>query len=215
MPQTINSWEDYWKTETSRNPFSAFLYLLRERYWTGCFVGVALRLTKKGTVLEAGSGSALSSIQLANKRGDRVTALDYSSGALDIARRAAAKYSVRLDTVQADLTHMPFESKSFDLVWNSGTIEHFDDVVAPVREMLRVGRQILIIIPRLSIGFRILLLLAKIIPKKLSHAFLEGNEHWYTEKQLADILRSAGCRSVLTGKLRMLVFFGYLYAVGE
>lgn len=75
-------------------------------------------------VLEVGSGSELISAFLA-KQGYEVTLLDISPIAIDIAKRLFSQMQVSGTFVVSDLFRMPFETETFDLVWNAGVLEHF------------------------------------------------------------------------------------------
>ena len=96
-------------------------------------------LQREGScVLEAGAGPAFASSLLA--RADHVrlsVAVDLDREALLEARR---RDSV-LPVVVADLYHLPFRRESFDLAWNSSTVEHLDARNNALREMARVTRR--------------------------------------------------------------------------
>lgn len=72
-----------------------------------------------------------------------VTCLDIDGGELGKARRLADRLGVseRVRLVQADAFRVPFRLRSFDLVWNSSFIEHFDDPVGIVRTMNELTRE--------------------------------------------------------------------------
>lgn len=91
------------------------------------------------TFLEAGSGSGRISLHLA-KHGARVFLLDTSTAALELSRRFFQNAKADGAFVQGSAFALPFKSHSFDVVWNTGLIEHFlfDDQVKILREMLRV-----------------------------------------------------------------------------
>lgn len=215
MDKKTEVWEEFWSFENPNGLFSKLLYDFRDKVWVINFVNVALHHTKKGKVLEAGSGSALSSVKLAQIRGDEITALDLAPSALELAKNAAHKYGVPIQTIQHDMTQLPYPDRSFDLVWNSGTLEHFDDPVPVLKEMLRVGKTIISIIPCLGIGFHLLLLMTKILPRKIAVAFAEGNEHWYNTDQWEEMMKKAGCKDVVVKKIRVFGIFTYIYGVGN
>ncbi|MBI1854238.1 MAG: glycosyltransferase [Planctomycetes bacterium] len=92
-------------------------------------------------VLEPGSGHGLVGSLLA-LLGAEVWLLDTDRRALDegIEHARALGVASRVHPVLADLFKMPFADATFDVVWNDGVIEHFDDPSACVREMARVTR---------------------------------------------------------------------------
>lgn len=103
------------------------------------------------SVLEAGSGPAHDSLVFAENGAD-VTALDLSPNGLKAAERIYAEKNYRIHTTAGDLLNIPFPDNTFDLVWNAGTLEHFEpqDVQKAAAEMIRVtkpGGTVLVIVP--------------------------------------------------------------------
>lgn len=92
-------------------------------------------------VLEVGSGPAHDSLTFA-QRGASVTALDCSRTGLDLAERMYRSLDLPLRTVQGDARRLPFEDGAFDLAFNAGVLEHFDDEALQevIDEMIRVVR---------------------------------------------------------------------------
>jgi hypothetical protein len=119
-----------------------------------------LRETEPGwRVLETGSGWASLSATLAfNRR--QATAMDWSS---EIVARGLALFescSVDGDGVCADLfAPLPFADKSYDCVWSSGVLEHFDrnNQIRILAESARVARRkVISLIPNsLSLAYRL------------------------------------------------------------
>jgi SAM-dependent methyltransferase len=87
-------------------------------------------------VLEAGSGTAVGSSLLAQRFGAVSVALDLDAEALRLARRRDPS----LRAVVGNLMALPFRPATFDLAWNSSTIEHLADPDGACREMARVVR---------------------------------------------------------------------------
>jgi len=56
------------------------------------------------------------------------TLLDLNPLAIDLAKKAFRKMNKEADFVVADMFDMPFEDKSFDIVFNAGVVEHFDQL---------------------------------------------------------------------------------------
>lgn len=86
--------------------------------------------------LEAGSGPAQGASLMAEKENVFSVAVDIDIEALREARRRDPD----LPAVVADMTDMPFPENTFDLVWNSSTVEHLADTDAAVRELARVAK---------------------------------------------------------------------------
>ena len=68
----------------------------------------------------------------------RITALDFSTEMLNVARKRAAKLSMGVSFLLADAETLPFPDKSFDTVVSSLSTCTFPDAIAALREMRRV-----------------------------------------------------------------------------
>lgn len=78
-------------------------------------------------ILELGCGSGHLSACLA-QRGYEVTLVDYSFVSLEKAKLTFEKYALTAEFVLADMFDLEsLYGKKYDLVWNSGVMEHFDD----------------------------------------------------------------------------------------
>ena len=96
-------------------------------------------------VLDAGAGFGRHAFELA-RRGANVVALDYMSEEVTAARGIFAAMveageipeARYVGVMQGDATKLPFADASFDRVITSEVLEHIQDDVAAVRELLRV-----------------------------------------------------------------------------
>ncbi|MCH7525899.1 MAG: class I SAM-dependent methyltransferase [Planctomycetes bacterium] len=87
--------------------------------------------------MEAGSGTAFASSLFAEcPKTFMSVCMDLDADALSEARRR----DPALPAVVGDLMQMPFADGTFDLVFNSSTVEHMDDPVGVAGEMRRVCR---------------------------------------------------------------------------
>jgi ubiquinone/menaquinone biosynthesis C-methylase UbiE len=95
-------------------------------------------LTSSGAkVLEAGSGPAFATSILSGlPQIELATAMDIDLEALQEARRRDPS----IIAVVGDLNNLPFRDSSFDLTWNSSTLEHLPEPSAPLGEMSRITR---------------------------------------------------------------------------
>jgi len=97
------------------------------------------------TVLEAGCGSGLISLELARKRNlKRLVLLDIHEDILEKARNNFNKFKINAEFMLGDVQNLPFRNESFDLVFNEGVIEHLDDMERGVKEMARVSKKYVI-----------------------------------------------------------------------
>ncbi len=92
-------------------------------------------------IIEAGSGSGRNSAKLA-QLGAIITLLDYSDYALQKAKEFYQQNNIPAAFVNGDIFNIPFDNNTFDIVWNSGVIEHWtgDQQVSCLKEMLRISQ---------------------------------------------------------------------------
>jgi ubiquinone/menaquinone biosynthesis C-methylase UbiE len=94
-------------------------------------------------VLEVACGRGGFSRLLAS-RGARMFGADFSSTALQIARRKITGEQTprcsQLELAQADAQNLPYADNSFDIIVSCETIEHLPDPAAALKEMARVTR---------------------------------------------------------------------------
>jgi SAM-dependent methyltransferase len=122
------------------------LWGARAQDWAACveqvglpLLGAALdaaRVTSGTRLLDAGCGAGLLAL-LARLRGAQVTALDASPGLLAIARQRLPAADVR----EGDLQALPFAAASFDAVTAVNSVFYAQDMVAAMRELVRVVRR--------------------------------------------------------------------------
>lgn len=86
----------------------------------------SLGLNKGSSLLELGSGSGhLSGIMA--KAGFKVSLLDFSQIALDKAQSFFKYHNLEGCFIHDDITDLSIINQEYDLVWNSGVMEHFSD----------------------------------------------------------------------------------------
>lgn len=143
------TWTDYWKTSGMRPDMSLrgralrrYLTLVGGMSSTRYTLGILKRVlgdVRGMTVLDAGSGTGLNSLALA-ALGARVTLLDIAPQALEIAKAYYDEQKLEAEYVEGSIFATPFPDGTFDVVWNTGVIEHFEPAERrlAVEEMLRV-----------------------------------------------------------------------------
>lgn len=93
---------------------------------------IAAELQKNGImpdskILELGCGSGHLSASLA-MLGYKTSLLDFSKTSLDIAKQTYDRYNLTAEFIEGDLMNLDFLiDNDYDLVWNSGVMEHFSD----------------------------------------------------------------------------------------
>jgi SAM-dependent methyltransferase len=114
--------------------------------------GIEKSLAQGSLVLEAGCGTG-QTLALLSERHES-TGLDISRAALNLAQNNCK------NPVLGSIFTIPFRDNTFDLVYNSGVIEHFEDPtnIAAIQEMSRVtkpsGRVVIIVPNTLCLWYR-------------------------------------------------------------
>ena len=156
-------------------------------------------------VLEAGCGSGQDALFLASL-GHRVTALDANVEAVEHLVEARDRYvrshgPIALDVVVGDLTAPPLAPASFDLVFNSGVVEHFSrelrrDAVRAMATTAKPGGHVVIAVPNASHPFGPLW--AWLVDHTTDHSRFDLAELAVTVGDLAADLEAAACDLVET-----------------
>lgn len=144
-------WEEYWKNYTRKPVKQRKKNILRDAYGLiKKLMGPPTMSTlvykilqshigyqEKKQILEAGSGSGEISAML-TKHGHSIFLLDISLESLRFAEKSLEGNHVYC--VNASILAMPFKENAFDVVWNAGVLEHFEDALQghAVSEMMRV-----------------------------------------------------------------------------
>ncbi len=85
-----------------------------------------LKLPENANLLELGSGSGHIS-GLLNKSGYNVTLLDFSQTALEKSKDFFSYYNLEGNFINGDIFDLTMIAPNYDIVWNSGVMEHFND----------------------------------------------------------------------------------------
>ena len=124
----------------------------------------------RGTTLEIGCGTGISSLWLA-KNGRKVTALDYTESSVKLVKAAAEKLSLKnVDVILCDATkELPFKKKKFDYIFQAGLLEHFDtdEQIRLLRNWARYGKYMISMIPN-----------ASSIPYRIGNQLMENEGTW-------------------------------------
>lgn len=144
-------------------------------------------------LLELGCGSGHLSACLAQK-GYKVSLLDFSKGALNKSKSTFEKYGLNGEFIEGDLFDLSGVAAEYDLVWNSGVMEHFDD-----EKLQKIFEQISTV---MKDKFLFLVPNPDSIAYLLMRYNLEGKGEWeygqeYLRRNYLDIANNAG----LTGKV--------------
>lgn len=174
-------WDGYWE---SKNIISKIVDFMRVHYFADIpmyYIGNV----KDKILLEAGCGSCETLVRIA-KKAKKVVGLDISKKSILVSKIKFGMNKIPKDKysfVLGDIQKMTFKDNTFDITFNAGVIEHFDDDKInnkPVREMVRVtknGGKIIILVPSVYSIFYLYYLVSripglnKIFPGEASHRF--------------------------------------------
>jgi len=146
---TLAAVKDFWEahvnneyyTRQSRGSAAFFEEIERRRYrWHYHLAALFRELQgQTGRMLEVGCGIGMDSLRLA-RCGYRVSAVDLSETAIQLARRLGACRCVAIDFRVGNAERLEFEESSFDAAFSFGVLHHTPDVGRAVAELRRVLR---------------------------------------------------------------------------
>jgi len=116
----MDIWEEVW-AEVSID--RQLLNLQKDGYFEH-ITNLATSIPKNGRILEAGCGLGRWSFYL-NELGFDTIGIDIAKTAIKRTHRYAKKKRKNIDLVVADVEHLPFRGRAFDLILSLGVIEHF------------------------------------------------------------------------------------------
>ena len=169
-------WEALWGREHIKSDYSLKYIEFMKDFVSGLEPG--------SRIIEVGCGTG-QTLELFSEE-HNTTGIDISANALRHARGRCDNPTL------ADMFHLPFKDESFDLVYNSGVIEHFPDPenTNAVREMARVTKKggcIVIIVPNSGcIWYRVWKYLAYVVS-----SFEFGYEEDYSVARLKRVVTEA------------------------
>lgn len=103
-----------------------------------------LPLVTGNKILDIGCGPG-TFVNILTTRGFEAVGIDITPKFIVFARK---NYQGKF--LMADATKLPFESKSFDTVFVRSVLEHLDNDIKALKEALRVGNKVIIIVPQLT-----------------------------------------------------------------
>ena len=182
-------WDDVWEHRKAVSDYSLHYFNFMKNF--------SKNLKKGAKVLEAGCGS-----------GDTLKCFkDQETYGLDISKKSLELAKKNTDhIVLGNILEMPFKDNEFDLVYNSGVLEHFKEPqnLKGTKEMARVTKKdghVIIIMPnKYCFWYRAY----KILTIKLTGKWEFGYEEEYSINRLKDLARRAGLKIVKTFGLHVL-----------
>ncbi|MFH8080441.1 MAG: class I SAM-dependent methyltransferase [Candidatus Aenigmatarchaeota archaeon] len=93
----------------------------------------------RGFVLDVGCGNARNMIPLL-KKGVKCVGIDFSKNMIKNALKLCEKHEVEADFVLADMLHLPFKKKVFDVCLCISTLHHLDDRLKRIKALKEIKR---------------------------------------------------------------------------
>ncbi len=170
-------------------------------------------LPGESSLLEAGCGSGQVSVLLA-KEGYDVALLDFSDIALTKSKEIFKQHNLKAEFILSDLFEMsPKKTGKYDVVWNSGVLEHFDgwQVIRALEIMAQMANKLVIfLVPNLQSRYYV---------QFRQKALEENSWQWGLEilrDKMDDLVEYAGLQIVsqhYTGEFHTEYFMKYVNKV--
>ncbi len=130
-------WDDYYNESST-----GFIRTVNRLWFARVFQKSLLSIAGKNgmKILEVGCGEGFTSARI-SKLGNESYLMDISINALHETGKNFRKLGCAGAFVKGDIFSMGLKSESFDVVWNQGVLEHFDNAETAIKEMWRVVRK--------------------------------------------------------------------------
>lgn len=157
---------------------------------------IVLRYGTLTRIAEVGCGEGKTAYMVGKKSETSITMIDYDEYALKKSKKLFGSRN-NVDYLLLDITKpLPFQDKYFDVAFNIGTIEHFEDPVSVVREMGRVSNFVVCAVPSSgSLYWKIGTLLRTLVEKDPS-LWTEHTRYYY-KHELRKIFEDAGLKNIV------------------
>lgn len=161
---------------------------------------------EKSKFIEMGCGEATAGISLILRNDYSIVLLDNNDIVLQNISHNLKHASLkgRYAIVKDDFYNnkICFPHKYFDVSYNIGTIEHFDNPIKAVLEMKRIAKRVICVVPAPSIYWQLSILIRKIIEKDAS--LWSCNTRFYTLPELESIFSKALLTNIKTYQTKVL-----------
>jgi ubiquinone/menaquinone biosynthesis C-methylase UbiE len=99
---------------------------------------VSKHINNGANVLEVAPGPGYMSIQLAKMGNYNITGMDISPDMIEICKTNAKNENVNITFLEGNVSTMPFEANTFDIIFCSAAFKNFKEPVVALKEMYRV-----------------------------------------------------------------------------
>ena len=204
-----NDWDSYWSKRKKQTFFTKLQDKIHREIVYNKHINLAVKYSKKGTIIDFGSGIAEVSILLAEKRGDKIIAVDFSDNALHIAKDLAKRKNIGLKAYKHNI-NKEFHHKKVELCWNIGTIEHFKNPLHIINNMKALSNTVIVIIPMKHL-FRDIYELFK----RFANLHCKGYYHPMKKKELVTIFKQAGFKNIYAYSYFIFGCVPFLAVIGK
>jgi len=144
----MKTWDEYYVEDIT---WKKYLEKLADHSY---YMDKIIALNPSST-LEVGCGPGTRSIFL-SYLGIKTTAIDLDEGIIKQVNNYNKKFKGSTEVEKIDAFNMPYEDKSFDIVFNAGFLEHFndEDKIRLVKEFTRVAKYYIFMVPNKNYRLR-------------------------------------------------------------
>lgn len=114
------------------------------RVWKKKFINLALKQNPK-TALDCATGTGDIAFKLKESCSGQVVGIDFSKGMIDFALERAKNNPLPVEFKVADIQHLPFEDKSFDVTTISFGIRNVENLDIGLKELGRVAKSVYVL----------------------------------------------------------------------
>jgi 2-polyprenyl-3-methyl-5-hydroxy-6-metoxy-1,4-benzoquinol methylase len=132
-PDNQKLWEAQWKAQR-QTIYAGDVWNLMDEIKFDYLTEI---LPEKGRTVEVGAGSGRLSCMLASK-GYETVCIDYSKEAVRVAKNNYEVSKSIGEFIIGNAYSLPFKDNSFDVIMSTGLLEHFENPIPIVSEMVRV-----------------------------------------------------------------------------
>lgn len=97
-------------------------------------------ITKDTKILEIGTSTGFTAIELALRTDAQITSIDINPNSIEIAKTRAKSLGIenRIEFLVADAMNLPFENQKFDIIFSGNIISYIPDRDKALSEYMRV-----------------------------------------------------------------------------
>ena len=178
--------------------FNVFARNMRDKGYNGVEDMIASGINN-GDVLEVGPGPGFVGLELARKiKPHTMTALEISPAMIEVAKKNAAEYGIRVNYVLGNAIQMPFTDNSFDSVISNGSLHEWESPIQCFNEIARVlrtgGTYCITDMRRDVSSLKKNMIYYSTKPKEMRPGYLSSLNAAYTRTEIIELLRNSNLK---------------------